>query len=67
MLAAAFLLGGVSPMLTGWLSQKLSLGPALSVTSGFYLAAAALLAADALLFFRKGAMRLKTAMEEVGQ
>jgi len=62
MLAVAFLGGGVSPLLTGWLSQRLTLGTALSVTSLFYLAAGVLLTLDAVWFFRRGAARLAAAM-----
>lgn len=62
MLAVAFLLGGASPMLTGWLSQRLTLGAALSATSLFYLAAALLLTLDAARFFRRGVARLQASM-----
>jgi predicted MFS family arabinose efflux permease len=65
MLAVAFLLGGVSPLLTGWLSQQVSLGAALSATSIFYFGAALLLSADALWFFRKGSARLQAVMAKV--
>jgi hypothetical protein len=54
MLAVAFLFGGVSPLLTGFLAQKMTLASALSATSLFYFAAGLILTADAIWFFRKG-------------
>lgn len=64
MLAVAFILGGASPLLTGWLSQRLTLGAALSVVCVFCFGAALLLSADALWFFRKRAARLQSALTE---
>jgi MFS family permease len=62
MLSVGFLGGGSSALVIGWLSQEIPLGQALSLTSLFYIVAAATLAV-ACIFFRADAARVQMRME----
>jgi predicted MFS family arabinose efflux permease len=56
MLAVGFLGGGSSALVVGWMSRRVGLGAALSATSACYVAAAALMAAICLWWFRRDAI-----------
>lgn len=62
MLAIAFLLGGTSSLLTGWLSQRMSLGMALASTSLAYLVAGLASLCAAVFWFRRDAANMQQAM-----
>ncbi len=59
MLCAAFFGGGTAPLLIGWLGQRFSLDLALASTSVFYLAGAAVIAADCRWWFLRDAARVQ--------
>jgi predicted MFS family arabinose efflux permease len=56
MLAVAFIGGGSSALVVGWLSRRIALGSALSATSVCYVLAAALMGATCLFWFRSKAI-----------
>jgi MFS family permease len=66
MLAVAFLGGGSSAVAVGWLSQRIGLDAALSSTSVFYVAAAGLLLATCLFWFRRDALAVEAAVGGTG-
>jgi MFS family permease len=61
MIAVAFLGGGCSPLLIGWLSGHTNLGLALASTSAFYIAAGLLIWFDCRLWFHRDAARMRAA------
>lgn len=61
MIAAAFLGGGSSPLLIGWLSERMNLGLALSTTSVCYVIAGSLILLDCGMWFRRDAARMQMA------
>jgi predicted MFS family arabinose efflux permease len=62
MLAVAFLGGGSAAVAVGWLSQRIGLDAALSSTAVFYLAAAGLLLAACVFWFRRDAQAVEAAI-----
>ena len=62
MLCAAFLGGGFAPVAIGWLSDRMSLGTALSGMSFCYLFSAAILSVDCALFFARDSRRMKASV-----
>lgn len=61
MLAVAFLAGGSAALVTGWLSQRIGLGPALASASLWYLAGGILILLDCWIWFRRDAARMQRA------
>jgi MFS family permease len=62
MIGAAFLGGGFAPVAIGWLSDRMSLGSALSGMSLCYLFSAAVIALDCAFFFRKDSLRMRASL-----
>lgn len=60
MLAFAFLGGGLGPVLTGWLGERVGLGCALSLTSCCYVAAALSILVACLFTFQRDISRIQT-------
>jgi predicted MFS family arabinose efflux permease len=61
MLAVAFLAGGSAALVTGWLSQRIGLGPALASASLWYLAGGLIILLDCWIWFRRDAARMQRA------
>jgi MFS family permease len=64
MIGAAFLGGGFAPVAIGWLSDRMSLGSALSGMSLCYVFSGAVIAVDCLLFFRKDSLRMRASLPQ---
>jgi MFS family permease len=62
MIGAAFLGGGFAPLAIGWLSDRMSLGSALSGMSLCYLLSGVIIAFDCALFYRKDSLRMRMSM-----
>ncbi len=62
MIGAAYFGGGFAPVVIGWISDRMTLGSALSDMSLCYVASAIIIAIDCSLFFRDDSLRMRTSL-----